>query len=155
MSTAYVVYRVTVAILMVAWVVADFLNEASHFYRQNYGIWLVYATNWSMLAICITAVWMAITCVYYYFRSRHYYLGIVAIIQFVTYPSSTTRSWWAYCFAQRHAVGLSSVCLDYGRVFRSWRPLTNRLELQCRGQFDCCATSHCTFSYFVRSHSDS
>jgi len=82
MSTAYVVYRAIVAILLVAWVIADFLHEASRFYRYNYAIWLVFATNWSMLAICVTAVWMAITSVYYYFGTRHRSLGITAIVHF-------------------------------------------------------------------------
>jgi len=81
MSTAYVVYRAIVAVLIVAWVIADFLYEAGRFYRHNYAIWLVYATNWSMLAICITAIWMAITSVYYYYGTRYSSLGIFYIIR--------------------------------------------------------------------------
>jgi len=80
MSTAYVVYRTIVAILLVAWVIADILYEAGRFYSHNYAIWLVYATNWSMLVICITAVWMAITCVYYYFGTRHRSLGNISTL---------------------------------------------------------------------------
>lgn len=76
MSTAYVVYRVIVAALIVAWVIADFLQEAGHFYSHNYAIWLVFATNWSILTICVTAVWMALTSVYYYYATRHRSLGI-------------------------------------------------------------------------------
>jgi len=82
MSTAYVVYRVIVAILMVAWVIADFLEEAGRFYRYNYAIWLVFATNWSMLTICITAVWMAVTSVYYYYGTRYRSLGIFSVIRY-------------------------------------------------------------------------
>ena len=83
MSTAYVVYRAIVAILMVAWVIADIMYEAGRFYRHNYAIWLVYATNWSMLAICVTAVWMAITCSYYYFGTRHHVLGNLSPLEVV------------------------------------------------------------------------
>jgi len=79
MSTAYVVYRVIVAVLMVAWVVADILCEPGRFYRYNYAIWLVFATNWSMLAVCITSVWMAVTCVYYYVGTRHRGLGKLSL----------------------------------------------------------------------------
>jgi len=82
MSTAYVVYRVIVAVLMVVWVIADFLYEAGRFYRYNYAIWLVFATNWSMLAVCITAVWMAVTSVYYYHGTRYRCLGIRSLSYF-------------------------------------------------------------------------
>ena len=81
MSTAYAVYRVIVALLMIAWVIADILYEGGRFYRHNYAIWLVFATDWSMLAVCTTTVWMAITCVYYYFGTRYLSLGIIDIIR--------------------------------------------------------------------------
>ena len=84
MSTAYVVYRVIVAIPIVVWVIADFLYEASRFYRYNYAIWFIFVTDWSLLAICITAVWMAITCVYYYVGTRHGYLGTIVMPIFIS-----------------------------------------------------------------------
>ena len=85
MSTAYVVYRVIVAVLMVVWLIADFLYEAGRFYRYNYAIWLVFATNWSMLAVCVTACCMAVTSVYYYYATRYRALGIFSAL-FFYYP---------------------------------------------------------------------
>jgi len=95
MSTAYVAYRVVVGVLMVAWIIADFLLEAGRFYRYNYATWLVFATNWSMLAITVTAVCMAATSVYYCYRTRYRGLGtyIVLSIAFVIFVSFSMRYW--------------------------------------------------------------
>lgn len=60
-STSYVAYRVAVAVLMVAWVVADFCVEAGRWYSFNRGIWLVFATNWSFLLLVASCVVQAVT----------------------------------------------------------------------------------------------
>jgi hypothetical protein len=70
LSAAYVVYRVVVSVLVVAWVVADLLNEAGRWYSYSYVIWFVFATNWAMIILCASTVWMAVSSLYYYCRQR-------------------------------------------------------------------------------------
>jgi hypothetical protein len=69
-STIYFVYRLAAAAVLVIWVVCDFLDEAGRWYSFDYGLWFIFATNWSMVALVVTAVMMAISTTYYYIRTR-------------------------------------------------------------------------------------
>ena len=68
---AYVIYRVVVAILFIAWILADFLDEASKFYSDHYAIWLVFATNWSFLLLGVCAAMHAAIVLTAYIRAKH------------------------------------------------------------------------------------
>ena len=120
MSTAYVVYRVTVAVLMVAWVIADFLYEAGRFYRHNYAIWLVFATNWSMLAVCITTIWMAVTSVYYYYGTRYRSLGTFSIYYSAPVLFSCCMPTLSFAVFRCEATKLLASPLEFFLLSSSW-----------------------------------
>lgn len=69
-SVTYVIYRLLVAILVIAWAFGDFFDEAGRWYSFNYAIWLVFATNWSLFCLSVNCVVMAITTTYYYVRAK-------------------------------------------------------------------------------------
>lgn len=61
----YVIYRIAVATLLVAWVAADFCVDAGTVFSSNSAIWLIFATNWSFLALVSSGVAMAMTSTYH------------------------------------------------------------------------------------------
>lgn len=69
-SLTYLIYRISVAVLVIAWATADFFDEAGRWYSFNYAIWFVFATNWSLLFLCASCVAMAASTAYYYARFR-------------------------------------------------------------------------------------
>lgn len=69
-SVTYVIYRLVVAVLVIAWALGDFFDEAGRWYSFNYAIWLVFATNWSLFCLCINCIVMAATTTYYFVRGK-------------------------------------------------------------------------------------
>ncbi|KAK2141293.1 hypothetical protein LSH36_1126g00036 [Paralvinella palmiformis] len=71
----YVIYRVVVALLFTAWILADFFDEAGKFYKDDYAIWLVFATNWGFLLLGVCAVMHAVIVLTAYVKSKHCVTG--------------------------------------------------------------------------------
>ena len=67
----YVLYRLAVAALFLVWIVADFFDEATAFYSDNYALWLIFATNWSFLLLGVTSVYQATVTTMYYIQERN------------------------------------------------------------------------------------
>lgn len=65
LHVTYVIYRIAVATLLVAWVAADFCVDAGTVFSSNSAIWLIFATNWSFLALVSSGVAMAMTSTYH------------------------------------------------------------------------------------------
>lgn len=51
----FVVYRAAVTTLLIGWPLADLLTEARRFYGDNYTLWFLFATNWSLLLLVFCA----------------------------------------------------------------------------------------------------
>ena len=67
---AFTVYRVIYAVALIAWISYDFSKEYNDHYQDKPQIWLVYATNWSFILTCISAIVMAMLAVVENFKNR-------------------------------------------------------------------------------------
>ncbi|XP_071174422.1 protein rolling stone-like isoform X1 [Mytilus edulis] len=65
----YAVYRVTVAVLMVGWIVADLMYESQKFYHDRIWLYLVYATNWSFVLLVLSTCFHAVCVMFYTTRA--------------------------------------------------------------------------------------
>ena len=65
----YITYRLAVSIGFLAWVASDAIYETNAFFKEKPWSYLIYATNWSFLLLASTAMFMAITTLYYSVRS--------------------------------------------------------------------------------------
>ncbi|GFS25864.1 protein rolling stone [Elysia marginata] len=88
----YLLYRAVVAVVLVIWVAGDIVYETRNFYSGSTWLWLIFATNWSFLALAITAVVLAITCWLY----RHKPYWIIDPIHIRSMPYSLKLQWMLY-----------------------------------------------------------
>lgn len=117
-STVYLVYRVLVAALLVTWVVADFLDEAGRWYSFDYALWLIFATNWSLILLAVVSLMMATSTCYYYVQTRVYKgdlpqpISVWLSVQWIVYNISYNSA-FVVSFAYWSFVLLSDLSSEY------------------------------------------
>lgn len=65
----YAIYRIIVAVFMVAWIVADLMYESQKFYHDRIWLYLVYATNWSFILLAVSTCFQAVCAIFYTTRA--------------------------------------------------------------------------------------
>ncbi len=68
--SCFVVYRAVVTTLLIGWPLADLLTEARRFYGDQYTLWFLFATNWSLLLLVLTAVVLTLAAALHLWRTR-------------------------------------------------------------------------------------
>ncbi|KAL8600097.1 hypothetical protein ACOMHN_009704 [Nucella lapillus] len=70
----YLLYRGVVALTFTSWLIGDTVYETTEWLGGTWWRWFLYATNWSLLLLTLSALFQALTSLMYAYKS-HWVIG--------------------------------------------------------------------------------